>query len=165
MSPWEASCSAESPIETILKRTLSGRHVWGWHELGIFWGSVGHVMITKAGTPHVILSQFPHAVGQPTAPKGPNTLLSVVDTEAEEARPPGIVFRVRVPDDEAFEQMAANHRARPIWDWDPTPPMETHCARSAYDALRAGGVPIDPDGRYVIADGETNQIIPDYGIC
>jgi hypothetical protein len=27
MSPWEASCSAESPIETILKRTLSGVHL------------------------------------------------------------------------------------------------------------------------------------------
>jgi hypothetical protein len=135
--------------------------IWGWRELGFFWGSVGHVMITEANTPEVILSQFPHAVGQPSAPRGPNTLLSYADTNAEEGRPPGIAYRVNLPSEAGFDLMAANHRARPIWDWDPTPLMQTHCARSSYDALRAGAVPIDPAGRYAIAPGETNQIIPD----
>lgn len=121
--------------------------IWGWKDIGFFWGSVGHVMITEAEATQVLLSQFPHAVGQPSVPRGPNTLLSFSETEAEEARPAGIVFRVNVPDDLSFDLMAADHRARPIWDWDPIPPTQTHCARAAYDALRAGSVPIDPQGK------------------
>jgi len=135
--------------------------IWGWKDLGFFWGSVGHVMIAEAATTNVLLSQFPHTVGQPSVPRGPNTLFSFSDTEAEEARPAGVVFRVTVPDESSFDAMAANHRARPIWDWDPTPPMQTHCARAAYDALRAGSVPIDSENRYVITPGHTRQIIPD----
>jgi hypothetical protein len=134
--------------------------IWGWKDLGIFWGSVGHVMITAAGTQEVILSQFPHAFGQPTCPCGSNNLLSFDQTNFTEGRLPSIVFRVSIPDEAAFAAMAEQHVARPIWDWDPMPPKQTHCARSSYDALRFGKVPIDPDGHYVIVDDERLQIIP-----
>jgi hypothetical protein len=134
--------------------------IWGWYELGIFWGSVGHVMVTEAGTEQVLLSQFPHSFRQPTAPKGPNTTLSFSDTNQELKRDPSVIFRVDILNTAAFDAMVANHRQRPVWDWDPTPPMQTHCARSSYDALRAGGVPIDPGSEYNITDGDTNQIIP-----
>jgi hypothetical protein len=135
--------------------------IWGWSELGFFWGSVGHVMLTEVDSTNVILSQFPHAPGQPTAPRGPNTLFSFPETTNAENRPSGIVFRVQVTDETNFDAVAANHRDRPIWDWDPTPLTQTHCARSSYDALRAGGINLDPTGRYVIVPGQTNQIIPD----
>lgn len=140
-------------------------YIWGWEGLGFgagpVEGSVGHAMITGAGLQQVILSQFPHAFGQPSRPRGPNTMLNFDDTYAAENRNAGVVFRVQVPNESDFNAKAADHRTRPVWDWDPTSPGETHCARSCYDSLRAGGVALDPNGDYVIKDGDTCQIIPD----
>ena len=51
------------------------------------------------------------------------------------------MYVVNVPNDEAFDRVAANHRTRDIWNWSPTKNNQTHCARS-YDALKAGGVPL-----------------------
>ena len=134
--------------------------IWGWKFSESFSFSVGHVMVTEPGTENVILSQFPHAAGAPTVAYGPNTCLTFGQTYDEEARDPSIVFIASIVNPEAFDTMALNHRNRPIWDWDPTPPTQTHCARSGYDTLQAGGVAIDLEGRYVITNGETNEIIP-----
>jgi hypothetical protein len=135
--------------------------IWGWKGIGIGpGGSVGHVMITNAGTAGVVLSQFPHAVGDPETPYGPNTTLSFLETKHEMNRPVGVVFAIDIPDTISFSAMASNERERPIWCWDPELPRETHCARAAYDALRAGGLNIDPEDRYLIHDGERKEILP-----
>jgi len=138
-------------------------HIWGWRGLGVEWGRVGHVMIANPSSNVSLLSQFPHGLGQPSVPKGPNICLSFTDTyKAEDDSMPDAIFEISIQDQflVAFQAMRENHLARPIWDWDPTAPTQTHCARSAYDSLRAGGIAIDPDGAWVIADGETCEILP-----
>jgi hypothetical protein len=109
-----------------------------------------------------LLSQFPYRPGQGRRPRGPNNKLSFQQTYKEEGNDPDAIFELVI--DEAFstkfQTAVADHVGRPIWDWNPMPPKETHCARAAYDALRAGGVPIDPRNWYVIKDGEMNEILP-----
>jgi RHS repeat-associated protein len=88
--------------------------VWDWKGLGIVGadGSVGHVMVKEAGTTNVLLSQFPHALGQPSHHKGPNTKLNYADTLKAEGRPPNALFRVHVPNDDAFKKAVADHTSR-----------------------------------------------------
>ena len=139
--------------------------IWGWEGIGVtvgaWQGRVGHVMVTPSDSTTVLLSQFPHALGLPTSIEGPNTRLSFQDTRTAEQSDVSVVYGVTVPDGDVFMSMVNNEVARPIWSWDPEPPTQTHCARAAYDALKAGGVPIDPANDYVIANGEHNEILPD----
>jgi RHS repeat-associated protein len=109
-------------------------YVWEWHTMG---GQVGHVMITEHGSTTVLLSQFP-------IPRGlhePNHKRDYTDTLNLEGAPAKI-FIVNVPNDSAFDAMVANHVARYWWDFRPSSSDETHCTRAAYDALKAGGVPV-----------------------
>ena len=137
-------------------------YIWGWRGLGIEWGRVGHAMIADPSTQTAILSQFPHKPGDPSVPYGPNTRLSYGDTYRAEGGQPDAIFGLSIADADcaAFDAACADHLARPFWDWDPAPPTQTHCARSCYDALVAGGIPIDPAGDYVILPGQTNEILP-----
>ncbi|HUN92015.1 MAG TPA: hypothetical protein VMU33_08155 [Burkholderiaceae bacterium] len=134
--------------------------IWGWRGLGIGpGGSVGHVMISESDT-SVDVSQFPHGLGGEPTPWGPNTTLTFSQTNTEMDRPPGVVYTIDIPDPAAFAAAANDHRSRPDWCWDPEPPFETHCARAAYDVLKAGGVNIDAAGDYAITNGERREIIP-----
>lgn len=138
--------------------------IWQWRAFGVIgseWASVGHVMVSDTSDVS-LLSQFPHGLHGRSVPKGPNTKLSFQDTYTEEEYSPDVIFRIAVNDKYSirFREEVADHVNRPIWDWDPTPPLETHCARAGYDALRAAGVAIDPENRYVIEDGHTNEILP-----
>ena len=132
-------------------------YIWGW---SVDYRSVGHAMVTAANSQTALLSQFPHAAGQRSVMRGPNVLMSYPDTFGDENRPPSVVFRVTLPKPADFAGMVDNHLKRPTWYFDPAAPDETHCARSSYEALRAGGVALDPNGKYVVADGERKQILP-----
>ena len=138
--------------------------IWGWEGIGGVdgWGRVGHVMVSDPSTNTALLSQFPHRFGQASVPKGPNILMPFSETYLEEEGVPDVIYEITISDASvaAFQTMASNHLNRPIWDWDPTPPTQTHCARAVYDSLKAGGLPIDPTNQYVIKDGQTNEILP-----
>ena len=142
-----------------LKLDLS---IWGWQGVGIGWGRVGHAMVSDPTTNTSLLSQFPHLPGQAAAPRGPNILMSFSNTYALEGGNPDVVYEITIADNmiAAFNAQVRNEVARPTWDWDPTPPKETHCTRAAYDALMAGGLGIDPGNRYAIQNGQTNEILP-----
>jgi len=113
-------------------------------------GSVGHALMTEAGTHNVMLSQFP----EPHGMKEKNTWLDWNDTvKREEGRQPDDGFHVRLPDGRNVAVAVINHKDRPIWDWWPTGPTETHCAYSVASALIAGGLPIQLSG--------THEILPD----
>ena len=124
-------------------------YIWDWRGLGVVGdGSVGHVMITEHNSSEVILSLFPRN----TWFSNPNTRYSVMDTHLKMGRSYDRMYVVKVPNDEAFDRVAADHRARDIWNWSPTNNNQTHCTRSAYDALKAGGVPL--------SGHDSSQILP-----
>ena len=113
-------------------------------------------MITDAGTKNVQLSQFPHSFDEPTSSHGPNTTLSWAETVTTEGSNPDKVFRIHLPDDDGFAKAVEDQKSRKYWDWKPdSKKSETHCARAAYDALKAGGLPIDPS-----ADQKSGQLLP-----
>jgi hypothetical protein len=119
-------------------------HVW---RARVLTWSAGHVMITEDDAtfgrePTVILSQFPHPPGGRSRPRGMNVRFAFRETLRDLGRGVDFVFRVRIPDGAAFDAEAAKHRSRPRWDCHPSRRDETHCARAAYDALKAGGVPL-----------------------
>jgi hypothetical protein len=121
-------------------------YVWEWKNLGVIGPgqhSVGHVMVIDDGTQNVEVSQFPHGVGEPSKPKGPNHTLSFSDTSTEEqGRTPDAKFFVHLPNPTAFHARVDNETKRQWWDWDPHGPNETQCARAGYDVLKAGGLPL-----------------------
>lgn len=137
-------------------------NIWGWRGIGVEWGRVGHVMLSDPTSNTALLSQFPHQLGEPSVPKGPNVFLNYSETFAAEGGPPDVVFSITIADQyiAPFQSARLDHLTRPVWDWDPAPPTETHCARSAYDALRAARMPIDPLDEYVIGQGERREILP-----
>jgi hypothetical protein len=101
-------------------------------------------MVIDDGTQNVEVSQFPHGVGEPSTPRGPNHTLSYNDTYTEEQnRNPDSKFLVHLPNPTAFHAQVENEtHTRKIWDWDPHGPNETQCARAGYDVLKAGGLPL-----------------------
>jgi RHS repeat-associated protein len=122
-------------------------YIWDWTWLGIGpGGRVGHVMITEAGTRTLILNQFPFN------PDNANRQRTYDDTFAFEGSDPYSAFRIFIPNDSDFDRVAKDHEQRPQWAKRPEGPKETHCARSSYDALQAGGLPI--------AGQDTGQILP-----
>lgn len=135
--------------------------IWGWKGLGVVWGHVGHVMISNLDN-EVILSQYPHKYGQKFTPRGPNTKFSFKDTYNEEKSTPDVIFSLVIKKNfvESFVETVNNHTERKIWDWDPKNPSETHCTRSAYEALKSGGVLIDQDNVYKIENNERKEILP-----
>ncbi|MDI6774366.1 MAG: RHS repeat-associated core domain-containing protein [Verrucomicrobiota bacterium] len=136
------------PINFIDFDGLRDVNVYVWRARGIIInpsGSAGHIMVTeyKSTDPKgVILGQFPHKLGEPRASEGPNNLLSWKDTCTAMGRPPDEIYTVFVPDDKAFDDEACKQRKRSTWNWRPMKPDQTHCSRAAYDALKAGGVPV-----------------------
>ena len=106
--------------------------VYVWNAEG---SSVGHVMVTEDGSQQVILSQFP-ANGMPI---GQNVTKSFDDTMAAEGRPADSVWRIDVPNDNAFDQAAAHERGLSRWSWNPSK-STTQCSIAASRSLRAGGV-------------------------
>ncbi|HEY0197053.1 MAG TPA: RHS repeat-associated core domain-containing protein [Rhodanobacter sp.] len=106
--------------------------VYIWNAEG---SSVGHVMVTEDGSQQVILSQFP-ANGMPI---GQNVTKSFDDTMAAEGRPADSIWRIDVPNDNAFNQAAAHERGLSRWSWDPSK-STTQCSIAASRSLRAGGV-------------------------
>jgi len=106
--------------------------VYVWNAKG---SSVGHVMVTEDSSQQVILSQFP-ANGMPL---GQNVTKSFSDTMAAEGRPADSVWRIDVPNDNAFDQAAAHERGLSRWSWDPSK-NTTQCSIAASRSLRAGGV-------------------------
>ncbi len=135
--------------------------IWGWKGIGIVWGRVGHVMISTLDD-EVILSQYPHQYGQEPVPSGPNTKFSFDDTYKIERGEPDVIFRVTIENQfiDSFTATVNDHVSRKIWDWDPINPAETHCARAAYEALKAGGILIDQENAYKIGYNEKNEILP-----
>ncbi len=129
--------------------------IWEWRGLGaeeipdmVENSSVGHVMITERNSDDVILSQFPY----PRGTKGENKPFDYKDTMKKEGRQATKIFKVFVPNDDAFDKMVKEHLDRDVWDAYPDKPNETHCSRAAYDALKAGGVPVSGQ--------DTGQILP-----
>jgi RHS repeat-associated protein len=127
------------PINLIDPTGLRDVNVYVWEQKG---SSIGHVMVTESGSATVLLSQFPHGPGGDRRPEGPNKQLSYEETLREEGRPPDHVLKVNVPNDAAFNAEVADHTRRLAWSWLPKGNEETHCARAAYDSLKAGGVPL-----------------------
>ncbi len=120
-------------------------YIWTWKGIGIdfchLYGSVGHVMIIDHATTGMSeVSQFP-------TPRehlhGINTRLDYVNTfKAEEQHVPE-KFLVHLPNDDAFyAEVFDQVFTRTVWNWWPTGPNETQCARAAYDVLKAGGLPL-----------------------
>ncbi len=108
------------------------------------------------------VSQFPHDVGQSSKPRGPNTRLSLDDTRKEEGGLETVRFRIHLPNDDAFNKVVRDEVGRPYWNWDPTKTNQTHCARSAYDALKAGGLPIHGKDRGQIFPGQLEDILETF---
>jgi hypothetical protein len=133
------------------------------HSVGAdHFGRVGHVMLTDEADSVSIVSQFPHGPNGTSAARGPNVTLEYDETYTAERGEVSVIFEYEVSADrkDAFDAMANNHTRRPTWCWNPTAPYETHCARAAYECLRAGGAKIDPTNYYLIGDGERRQIVP-----
>jgi len=95
-------------------------------------------MITEHNSSDVILSLFPRDPGL----SKPNTPYDAMQTRLREGRGYDKMYVVHVPNDKAFDRVTAEHKARNTWNWWPTNNDETHCTRSVYDALKAGGVPL-----------------------
>jgi len=137
--------------------------IWKRKGLGVGpYSRVGHVLVKEAGTKEVLLSQFPHDVGQSSKPRGPNTRLSLDDTRKEEGGLETVRFRIHLPNDDAFNKVVRDEVGRPYWNWDPTKTNQTHCARSAYDALKAGGLPIHGKDRGQIFPGQLEDILETF---
>ncbi|MDQ6938692.1 MAG: hypothetical protein M3119_00885 [Verrucomicrobiota bacterium] len=100
-------------------------------------------MVTEHQSREVLLSQFPRARGESGTPHGFNRRFDYKQTMADEGRRPSKVLVVNVPNDKGFDAAVKDHTTRTYWDKYPNKPDETHCARAAYDALKAGGVPLE----------------------
>jgi hypothetical protein len=86
----------------------------------------------------VILSQFPHPHGL----IGRNDTRPYTKTvKSEDGRSPDHVYRVYVRNDEAFDKVAAAHRAMKTWSFAPSSKNQTNCSYALSDALSAGGLP------------------------
>ncbi len=144
------------PVNLVDPTGLRDVDVYVWNRSGT---SVGHVMVTEAGRTTVILSQFPHGPGGESRPDGPNRRLTYDQTWREEARLPDRILRIHVPNDAAFDAAVANHIRRLEWNWLPTTGEQTHCARAAYDSLRAGGVPLAGQDRGQILPGTLGDLL------
>jgi RHS repeat-associated protein len=97
--------------------------------------SVGHVLLAEMNG-KIISSSFPYPQGK----HGFNTTKSWAETLAAEGRKPTGVFKVFVPDDEAFDTTAGLEKLRERWDWNPDDAYETNCAVASYRSLTAGKV-------------------------
>jgi RHS repeat-associated protein len=124
-----------NPISAIDSSGLRDVDVHIWRAEG---RSVGHVMVTEANSTQVILSQFP-ANGWPA---GRNQTKSFAETMADEKRPATEIWRVRVPNDAAFDRAAARERGLGLWTAS-TIGATTQCSIAGSRALQAGGVAID----------------------
>ena len=137
--------------------------IYHWRGVGvgipyICQGSVGHALITDAGTHNVELSQFP----DPSGMKGKNVRKTWDETVArEDGRQPDDEFLVHLPNDGGFNAAVQDHLHRPTWDWWPTGPSQTHCAYSSASALIAGGLPVMLAGgvHEILPDGLDDQLI------
>jgi len=111
--------------------------------------------MAKAGTQDMILSQFPHKPGEPSRTNGKNTFLNYAETFKEEGGDPDIKFRVTVPNARAMNAAVYVERHHEWWDkWPSKFADETHCARSVYNSIQAGGVPLT-------GQDDDNPIIPE----
>ncbi len=118
--------------------------VWTSNVLQNFTGEVGHVFVGEMnGT--TITSQFL----TPSGYKGENTTKTWIDTVAYEGRSPDYVYQVTVPDDKAFDEVAAKARSVPTWFALPNGKTSTNCSTAAQGAIRAGGVRgLPPHGQH-----------------
>jgi RHS repeat-associated protein len=118
-------------------------YIWKWKNLGVTGPgqhSVGHVMvIDHSTTGDSEVSQFPDPREHT---KGKNTRLDYTATLNAEENRVAKKFLAHLPNDAAFHSEVDNQRARSIWDWWPTGPNETQCARAGYNVLKAGGLPL-----------------------
>jgi len=121
-----------NPISRIDPYGLRDVDVYIWRAEG---SSVGHVMVTEAGSTQVILSQFPRN----GLPIGPNETKSFAETMAAEGRSASEVWRIHVPNDATFDAAAARERNLKLWTASPSN-SSTQCSIAASRALRAGGV-------------------------
>ena len=124
-----------NPVNFVDPFGLRWVDVYVWNGGGF---SAGHIMITEHNSEKVRLSQWPTKRWLSTR----NTQRSFKHTWRSEGRPPDNVYWVFVPDDAAFDAACADHADRDSWTAFPKAGSETHCARSSYDALQAGGVPL-----------------------
>jgi len=124
-----------NPVSYIDPYGLRDVDVYIWRAEGF---SVGHVMVTEAGSTQVILSQFPGN----GLPVGPNETKSFPDTLDAEGRSASEVWRINVPNDAAFDAAAARERALEYWTASPSN-ESTQCSIAASRALRAGGVKLN----------------------
>jgi uncharacterized protein RhaS with RHS repeats len=120
-----------NPISLIDPYGLRDVDVYIWRAEGT---SVGHVMVTEANSRQVILSQFPSN----GSVIGPNETKSFADTLAAEGRSASEVWRIKVPDDAAFDASAARERGLKRWTANPSN-SSTQCSIAASRALKAGG--------------------------
>lgn len=95
--------------------------------------AVGHVLLAEMNG-KIIESSFPAPHGM----HGVNTTKSWEETVAAEGRTPTAIFKVFVPDDNAFDLAATGEKERKWWDWYPNDKDETNCSVASYRALEAG---------------------------
>jgi RHS repeat-associated protein len=115
-------------------------YVWRWRRLGVLGGRVGHVMVTEHNSEKIISSPFPSPRGRHEHMYNKPYGLTYI-AEGDDA--PDDLFEVFVPDDAAFNSEARKQNKMTTWDWLPDVcKSETHCARAAYNMLKAGGVPV-----------------------
>jgi len=145
-----------NPINYIDPSGLRDIEVYIWNSQ-VTSGSVGHVMITEYNaTKDVILSQFPKKMWISSN----NTLKNIQQTSDKEyGRPADKKFLIRIPDDKAFDSVVADHVGRKTWNWKPSTDDQTHCARSAYDALKAGGLPLAGQDKGQILPGTLGDLL------
>ena len=123
--------------------------IWDWQGLGVTEnGSVGHVMIMEHNSNTVIMSQYPEERGK----SGDNSKYGFAATHVRQGRPADKIYTVSIPNDDAFDRAVADHVGRDEWNWWPTGNNQTHCTRAAYDALKAGGLPL--------SGADSGQILP-----
>ena len=134
-------------------------YIWEWHGLiPKTWpgNRVGHVMITEADSETVILSQFPAS-----GIRGSNITYDYWGTVHREGTWFQKKYRVLVPDDKAFDDEACKQRKRKTWTIRPNSSSETHCSRAAYDALKAGGVPLSGQDDGQLLPGNFGTMLED----
>jgi hypothetical protein len=100
--------------------------------------AVGHVLLAEVSG-RVLWSSFPY----PHAMHGANTMKSWEETLAAEGRQPTGVFKVFVPNDDAFDTAIALERTREWWYWYPYNENQTNCSVGSFKALESGGVKIE----------------------
>jgi hypothetical protein len=141
------------------KSTTVDVYVWDWRGPGVVLGSVGHVMVAEHGTKDIVVSQFPI----PSGPSEPNVQKTFDETMAYEKGDSDHLYVVDVPDSAGMYKAAEDHETRPTWNWDPKGPNETHCARSAYAALQAGGVPLTGHDTGQLLPGNFGDLLKNLG--